>query len=400
VVSIPSHDVLLTDGDCRITLYILRSLRKRGIDTVVAADRERPLLFFSRFCRWRTCHPYPNPKENRRRFVESIIRLVQKNRFNVLFPVCEWGLLPLSEMRDKIEPYTKMPLPSHESLVKTFDKSQTIKIAKDNDVPTPETYFVQSTRRLREVSKKISYPAVIKPKWSWTWSEEKAIFRRASYVKSPAELITTYKAIHEQFPFPMIQEYIPGMARNYSIGVLYNNSRPRAMCAIKVYRAFPISGGNSILRETVELDCKMKEYASRLLKALDWHGIAEIEFKVDPRDGTPKLMEINGRFWASLEIAILSGVDLPYLLYRLTMDGDVPPVTGYKIGVKDRWLEGDIHHLYNVFRHKFGIQYPSRLRTLLDFFKIYEKDLYYDCYDPEDPLPFLVSLYRIKNKSI
>ncbi len=367
---------------------------------MVAADRERALSFFSKFCKGIIPYPYPNPKENRNQFVRAIIKLVQKTKFNVLFPVCEWGLLPLSEIRDKIAPYTRMPLPSHESLVKTFDKSQTIKMAQDNDVPTPVTYFVRDVRRLDEISKKITYPAVIKPKWSWTWNEEKASFRRASYITSAAELITTYKTIHEQFPFPMIQEYIPGIARNYSIGVLYNHSRPRAMCAIKVDRAFPISGGNSILRETVELDGKMKEYTLRLLRALDWHGVAEIEFKVDPRDGIPKLMEINGRFWASLEVAILSGVDLPYLLYRLAMDGDVSPVTSYKVGIKDRWLEGDIHHLYNVFRHKFGIQYPSRLRTLLNFSKIYDSNLYYDCYDPEDPLPFFVSLYRIKDKSV
>ncbi len=373
---------------------------KRGIESVVAADRERALSFFSKFCRDKAPYTYPNPKENRSDFVRTIVNLVQKTRFNVLFPVCEWGLLPLSKARDKIAPYTRMPLPSHESLVKTFDKSQTLEIAQDNNVPTPKTYFPRNVQKLAEISRKISYPAVIKPNWSWTWSDEKAFFRRASYVSSAAELLATYRVVHEQFPYPMIQEYIPGIAGNYSIGVLYSNSRPRAMCAIKVYRAFPISGGNSVLRETVPLDSKMKEYTSRLLKTLDWHGVAEVEFKVDPRDGEPKLMEINGRFWASLEVAILSGLDLPYLLYRLAMDDDVAPATNYKIGVKDRWVEGDIHHLYNVFRRKFGIQYPSRLRTLLNFLRVYEKNLYYDCYDPKDPLPFFVSLYRIKNKGV
>lgn len=393
-------DVLLTDGDCRITLYILRSLRRRNVDVVVSANRERALSFFSKYCSRKVGQPYPNPKENRPDFLKRVTKLVKSVKSKVFFPVCEWGLVPISANRDKITPYTKLPLPSHESLLKTFDKSQTVMLAKENGIPTPKTHFVSDTRKLREISKEIEYPAVIKPRSSWVWNEKEAFFRRASYVKSAQELVETYKVIHRHFAFPMIQEYIPGIAQNYSVGVLYSNSRPRAMCGIKVHRAFPISGGNSVLRESVELDPRMQDYTNRILKALNWHGVAEVEFKVDPRDNIPKLMEINGRFWASLEVAILAGVDFPYLLYRLAVDGDIPSISNYKIGIKDRWVEGDIHHLYNVIKRRFGIQYPTRLNAIMDFLKIYERQLHYDCYDRMDPLPFFVSLYRIKEKNI
>jgi len=151
----------------------------------------------------------------------------------------------------------------------------------------------------------------------------------------------------------------------------------------------PITGGNSTMRESVELDSRMKEYTLRLLKALEWHGVAEVEFRMDSRDSIPKLMEINGRFWGSLEVAIASGVDLPYLLYKLAVEGEVKPVLNYKIGVKRRWLEGDMIHLSNVLKNVgacSGISYLDKWQTLIDFLKIYEGG--YDCFYWDDPLPF------------
>ena len=68
-----------------------------------------------------------------------------------------------------------------------------------------------------------------------------------------------------------------------------------------------------------------------------------VEFKKDPRDGQCKLMEINPRFWGSLELSVLSGVNFPYLLYRMETEGDIEPVIDYKEGIRCRWLlPGDI----------------------------------------------------------
>ena len=392
--------ILLTDGDCRIALPILRSLSKKGINAVVAADRKRMLLSFSKYCKTIFARPYPNAQVDRSLFLDTIEKMLKRTQFDVLFPVCEWAVVPISEERHRITRYTRLPLPSHQSLMSTFDKTQTLKLAKELNVPAPETYEVHSESELQEIARKVTYPAVVKPRTSWVWTGEQASFSRASYVRSPVELVETYQKIHKVFPFPLVQQYIPGIGRMYSIGALYSHSHSRAMCCIKVDRAYPISGGNSVLRESAPMDPKMKEYATKLLDALNWHGIAEVEFKIDPRDNTPKLMEINGRWWASLEVVTRAGMDLPYMLYRLAMDGDVPTAPGYKVGVKVRWIEGDLHHVYNVFRHRFGFEFPPRLRTLINFLKFYDLNLSYENFEWGDPLPFWVSAFRIKDKNI
>ena len=139
--------------------------------------------------------------------------------------------------------------------VRVFDKSRTVKLAADEGVPIPKTFFIRNMQGLRDISKKLTFPIVVKPRWSWIWHNNKARYRRACYAESAEELVMIYRIIHDEFPFPLIQEYIPG--QNYSVGVLYNSSKEKAMCCIKVLRTFPISGGNSVFRESVKLDPSM-----------------------------------------------------------------------------------------------------------------------------------------------
>ncbi|MFX1363267.1 MAG: ATP-grasp domain-containing protein, partial [Promethearchaeota archaeon] len=380
-----------------MALLVLRSLARKNIETTVAAEHNGALCFASKYCRNRL--HYPSPKESRSRFVKAMQKIIRKRRFDALFPISDWTIIPISENMREISPHVKTPLPEHETMQRTYDKSLTFKTAIEAGVPVPRTYFVKNLAELKGISKNASYPLVVKPRWSWVWNGEKATFRRPSYVNSAAELVRVYSTIHKQFAFPLVQEYIPG--NNYSVAVLYSNSQPKAMCGIKVYRTFPVTGGNSVYRESAKLDPQLKEYALRLLKALDWHGIAEVEFKLDSRDSVPKLMEVNGRFWGSLEVAMAAGVDFPYLLYRLVVGDDVPQVSNYRLGVKCRWVEGDIQHLVSVMKTSLngeGVHCATRTRTLLDFFKLYESNLKYDCFYWDDPLPFFSVFYGLVKK--
>jgi predicted ATP-grasp superfamily ATP-dependent carboligase len=121
--------------------------------------------------------------------------------------------------------------------------------------------------------------------------------------------------------------------------------------------------------------------AHTLLKALNWFGVAMVEFKMDPRDGIPKLMEINPRFWGSLSLAVAAGVNFPYLLYRMSRGENFKPVEHYQTGKKCRWfLPGDIlHFIFN----------PKRISLLPEFFNFWDKKTSYDILSLKDPLPVL-----------
>lgn len=378
--------VLLTDGDLKVTLPVLRSLARRNIQTGVAATRTKAMSFFSKYCK--TKFIYPSPRDNLGLFLKAIKKIIEKSDFDILFPVGEWTLVPISKNRESITSHIRLPFAGKEAIERTFNKSLTLEIAMKEAVPMPRTFFIHNLSDLQEAAQETPYPAVIKSRVSWFWDGDKASFSRPIYVNSPQELKAKYRAMHEEFPFPIIQEYVPGKA--YHIGVLCNRSRLKAACCIKEHRTIPVTGGYATLRETVNLNPKMLKSTTRMLKALDWHGVAEVEYKLDSRDSTPKFMEINGRFWGSLELAIEAGIDFPYLLYRLAVDGNIKPEFGYKVGVKRRWLEGDLVYISNVLKSvgaHAGVQYPRKRHALFDFLKIH--NCKFDCLYWDDPLPFL-----------
>ena len=174
-----------------------------------------------------------------------------------------------------------------------------------------------------------------------------------------------------------MQEYIPNGGA-YGVAALFNlNSEPRAAFVYKRLREYPVSGGPSTLRESVKND-EIRDIAISLLKSLNWVGVAMVEFRIDARDGKAKLMEVNPRFWGSLQLAILSGMDFPYLLYKMAVDGDVEPVWDYETGIRCRWLiPGDILHFMSN---------PNRMRLQPGFFTRTQGD---DIISIADPMPIV-----------
>jgi hypothetical protein len=148
-----------------------------------------------------------------------------------------------------------------------------------------------------------------------------------------------------------------------------------------------------VLCESVELDPELLDHAMRLLGPLGWHGVAMMEFKQDLRTGQSFLMEVNGRFWGSLQLAIDAGVDFPYLSCQLALGETIAPPIDYTIGVKSRWLLGDLDHLLIRLFHKHGDQdlpegSPSRARAIVDFLQPLAPRTRHDVIDGDDPRPF------------
>src|SRR5207248_9693371 len=109
-------------------------------------------------------------------------------------------------------------------------------------------------------------------------------------------------------------------------------------------RAFRPAGSGSSLRRSSAVDPRLREPAGRRLSAMKWHGPAMVEFRDDGAD-EPYLMEVNGRFWGSLELAVAAGVDFPALWTGLLRGRRVEPSGSYETGVTSRWLWGDVKRM-------------------------------------------------------
>jgi predicted ATP-grasp superfamily ATP-dependent carboligase len=377
----------VTNAEKLITLSVIRSLGKKKITVTCGAEKEDAISFRSKYCSNKTLYPSPLKEAE---FINQLENMLQKNKYDVLIPVFADTLLTISKNREKLSKYTNIPIAEHDKIEKALDKAETIKIAMENDIPCPKTYFVDKEQDIEDVKNKLDYPVVLKPTKSFG-------AKGVAYIKSPKDLISEYKKISSKYGNNLlVQECIPLEGEIYGCEALFNkDSKPRAVFIHKRLRQHPLTGGQSTLRVSVSHP-EVERLGVKLLKALDWYGVAMVEFKIDPRDGKPKLMEINPRFWGSIHLPITAGVDFPYLLYRMAVDGDIETVKGYKLGIKSRaLLPSDFRYLISALSDDFthlGLKKPDKIRVLLDFMKLYEKDLYYELFSLDDPKPSLFEM--------
>ena len=317
--------VLVTDGHWAKTLAAARSLGQKGLRVTVGESTWIATTFFSRFCarRW----VYPSPYFQPEAFLEEVVRELRGRTYEALIPMEERTMLLLAQNRHEIERYTRLPVHETAFLERARRKDEVLKLAAELGIPAPRSFFPKREEEVRDLLPEWPCPAVIKPRLG---SGSAGV----TYVRERKDLWPAYQRVHSRYPWPLVQEYIPPGGAAVGVSFLFDEDhQPRAEFTHKRIREYPVSGGPSTLRESIT-DPVVEKMAEKILRALDWFGVAMVEFRYDPRDGLPKLMEINPRFWGSLPLAIYAGVDFPYGLYCLAVGRPLPPVRGYAFGKK------------------------------------------------------------------
>ncbi|UCD33216.1 MAG: ATP-grasp domain-containing protein [Desulfobacterales bacterium] len=370
-----SYDVFLTDGHWRKTLATVRALGIMGVRVTVGESTRLATAAFSKYCHRRVV--YPSPLFKASEFINFVKSEMVRRSYQMLLPMEDETVTLLSKYRSEFSQWTYLPVPSQQKLRFAQNKANVLKLAEKSGIPIPKTWYIHDISMLNDLKDELPYPVVIKPKNS---AGAVGVF----YPKNSKELMKQYLTLHRRFPYPLIQEQIPSHGAGYGASLLMDEAgRIKASFVHKRLREYPNTGGASTLRVSVRHD-EILDMASTLLKTLDWFGVAMVEFKMDPRDRTPKLMEINPRFWGSLFLAVTAGVNFPYLLYRMSRGEKFTPVEHYQIGKKCRWLlPGDILHF---------IHHPKKGDLLPGFFNFWEKHTAYDILSAKDPLPVLARI--------
>ena len=337
--------VLILDADQRSALAVARSLGRKGIVVYTGAETSSALAGCSRHTKQHFV--YPSPRSDEGRFIETLGTLVDEHQIDMLMPMTELTTYLLIQHQTQF-PNSVLPFPDTNTIDSIADKISLMQLADEHNVPIPHTHYVDNAARLDFSLDTLPYPVVIKPGKSWHRIQGKWRRSTVKYAHSPQELeaILDSDPSLSSHPF-MIQEHISGHGQG--VFCLYDNGTPLAFFAHRRLREKPPSGGVSVLSQSIPVDPELAAHARTLLDNVNWHGIAMVEFKVSD-DGSPFLMEINTRFWGSLQLAIDAGVDFPWLLHQLVFGETINPVAEYKIGLRLRWLLGDLDHLYLVLR--------------------------------------------------
>jgi predicted ATP-grasp superfamily ATP-dependent carboligase len=390
--------VMVTDAGLGSAISVIRSLGRRGW-RVIAADEDRwSPGFRSRYTDERVVYPAPRERDSVS-VARGLARICAERGVDLLIPVTDQLVMPFARLRDAGELRVPVALPGTAALELARDKGRTLELARELNVPVPATCVARDANEALAAARTIGWPVVVKPTASRHPRADGTIEQlTVSYAADVAQLEAAVGAS----PVPvLLQRYHRGVG--YGVELLLDRGRPIAAFQHRRLREMPVTGGASALRESVAIDPTMYRHATSLMAALEWTGLAMIEFKVG--DDGPLLMEINGRIWGSMPLAIHAGMDFPRRLAELWAgDGgpDQEPSTSYRIGVRSRNLELDIMWIGAVAlarRHYAALEWPRRSRAVRAALQLFDPGIHNDVVSMSDPGPGAAELVRIARKA-
>ena len=362
--------ILITDVDRRKALPIIRSLGRAGVHVIGLTHKRMTVGGMSRHCS-ETIRS-PDYEQDPAAFLHLLGEVCRDRQPTVFLPLEDRVIDLCIDNTDTWQPHTKALLPSRNTMDAAYDKWRTLELAEQVGVAIPRSACPGSLSEVEDLAASWEGPAVIKPRRS-------SGSRGIRYVDDPLMLTAEWSRVHRDFPRPIIQERIPSEGAGLGVFVLVDEAGDLVgLFGHRRLREFPIAGGPSTLRVS-HRDDELIGQALRLLDALDFRGVGMVEFKYDSRRKTPILMEVNPRFWGSIQLAISSGVDFPVLYHRAAAGLAVDAVDDYELEVFGRWLlPGDLLHFFAN---------SKRFRMRPSFFRFWGKNLHYDIISVRDPLP-------------
>lgn len=391
--------MLVTDAERGSSICVIRSLGRAGYRVIAADSAPNSIGFRSRYVHETLV--YPSPQRDPQGFIDCLLRAAIDREIDLIIPVTEPVIQPIAEARETIERIAAIALPSNSRLSVVTDKLRTIEMAKELGIPVPNTIVVNSAQQALRVAGSLTWPVVVKPNSSARLMPGSGVEKfEVSYASCPEQLLRLVQG-YEGRCSVLLQEYCPGMG--YGVELLMDKGDPIAAFSHRRLREFPITGGASSFRESVKLDERLYGYSVSLLRKIEWTGLAMVEYKVEGAE--PVLMEINGRVWGSLPLAVHSGVDFPLLMTRLFLDGRdaVLPQSNddYKIGLRCRDLQKDLMWIACVLirrrKHAF-LNIPKRMEALGALVSLLSPVQKFDLWSLDDPLPAFAELPKIFRK--
>lgn len=373
---------LVVGGDYQ-GLGIVRSLGRHGVPVCVIDDEQS----IARFSRYATFSVATRSLREEQQTIDTVLDVGRRFGLHgwVLYPTRDETVAAFSRHRTALAKCFRVPTPEWNTIQWVWDKRLTYRRAEELGIPTPRTWYPRTAKELEEI--RLDAPLAIKPAIkehfiyatkakAWranTRAELEQLFTRAAAEVGPGEV--------------MIQDLIPGGGeQQFAYCAFFKQGRALASMVVRRRRQHPPEFGRaSTFVEAIELPI-LETLSERFLRAIDYYGLVELEYKLDPRDGQYKLLDVNGRTWGYHTIGSGAGVDFPHLLFSDQMGASIEPRRG-RAGVSWIRLVTDLPTgLVEVLNRRLG--WREYLRSL--------KNVHVEAvFNREDPLPGLMELLLI-----
>jgi predicted ATP-grasp superfamily ATP-dependent carboligase len=394
--------VLILDGHSSAALAFTRSAGLAGHWVAVGANTGAfAAAKLSRYCK--LGFSYPVSTEDAQGFVTAIVKFANDQAVDLIVPITDWTIVPLSEHRELFSKVCKVALPSRSSLELVSDKYQTLQLAKSLGIKIPQTWLIESQRDLESLPR-TQFPLVVKDRFSVRWREGRAVSGGVSYAYSKEEL---EHKVYDRLAAAgdvLVQEFTAGAGVGFSCFIA--NDDVRVPFQWKRIREVDPRGSASSCRESSLLEEKIKSDSTQLVRRISFEGIAMVEYKKVAGEIDPVLMEVNGRPWGSIALAIASGIDYPRYLIEWYMNGTLPPKDKpYREGITCRRLVSELTYLSNVRAGKpanWPLPYPDFWNSFVRIAVPWYPGMHFDdlwLLDPKPGIAGLANWFRVRIRS-
>jgi predicted ATP-grasp superfamily ATP-dependent carboligase len=348
--------VLVLDGQTNQALACVRSLGEAGCEVFVASHERLPLAGWSRHCR----ESYRLGGQTHEGFA-GLREWAARRGVSFVLPLTERSCVLCNDERAEWERVgARVGCGPDEMLEAAFDKARTLRHAAACGLRVPVTRAPESFDGCLSAAEEIGFPCVVKPRRSNARAGGRFLPAKAPvYVNGREDLRGAVVACRQGEEWPLVQSYVAG--RGKGVFALCEAGRVVAKFAHERLRDTRPTGSGSSLRRSVAPDPRLVEPAERLLAEMRWHGPAMVEFK-DDGCGPPCLMEVNGRFWGSLQLGVDAGVNFPVLWLSILRGEEIAERCDYEAGVTLRWLWGDVKRFLFILRgapRGYAGEYPT-----------------------------------------
>jgi predicted ATP-grasp superfamily ATP-dependent carboligase len=387
----PRPPILVLDGHTTQALACVRSLGRARFPTFVASERLLPLAAWSRYSRG----GFHLAAESLPAYA-ALRTWAQSRGVQVVLPVTERSCLLCNAERDEWIGAGMVVACGPDSMLRqAFDKARTLQRAAACGVAIPPTRYPTSLAECVAAARDLGPPCVVKPRFSNAWHGGGFLPDPGiAYAQHVEDIERAALARRQGTWWPLIQGFVEG--RGKGVFALCDHGRVLQWFAHERLRDVRPTGSGSSLRRSVPLDPRLRGPAERLLADLAWHGPAMLEFRDDGRHD-PWLIEVNGRFWGSLQLAVAAGVDFPLWWIQLLLGETPGPAAGYRVGVTVRWLWGDVKRLLHVMTGPppgYPRPYPTAWQGVREFFGRQPPGTRFEAWDRADPLPAVAELVQ------
>lgn len=321
--------VLVLGAEPRITVPIARSLQRLGVPVFAASISDADPTLCSRaiagFFR------LPSPAERPDDFLNALSAKIKVTGTDMLIPAPDGPLSAVSQHYDKLKSLVHLACPSPAVVDRVLNKETTSKIAASLGIRVPPEYVVSSSTSAN-VIRQFAFPVIAKPKEKRAAAE---LFK-VRYFHTAEELSETLKG--RLLDDAILQGYCLG--DGVGVEMLIHEQNCIAAFQHRRLSEFPRTGGVAVTAVAEVLDPELAGISLKLLRGLEWEGVAMVEFRHDRRTGLATMIEVNGRYWGSLSLAIQAGIDFPAYQWKLA-HGEIPRVPScYAAGMTWRWSAG------------------------------------------------------------